>query len=397
MPRLRGDNSDLYSTEGDSLDQPLTYTNPAPPQPGPEGTPGPVVPPAPGPTPGPTNPTEWSRGQEDQWINFANQNYGGSANGTNINDIINNYNKTFNTNAKVVGNDKVDFGYGASDVIKDVGGKNQLWLGDYPDPNHVSPNSGGGPSGNQSPVAPGSPSSYTPWTTQGDGTLASFMGQSAPVHKSQNFDEIMGNLKQLFPNGAYNQDIVNRRTENARENLLRQRKSTDANDRAILANRGTLGSGPEITALTRADQNTADQYQNATSGIYADESHNADQRMISALQTAAGMDANEAAAYVNAYNAQTGRGLGVGNLGVAQGNLGVAQQRANNDFTLGSGNLALGNVNSANNYNLGLGQLGLGRDTALNNATDQRLGRVIELLKSGISLDEILAGGYLGN
>lgn len=381
MPRLRGDNSDLYSTEGDTLDQPLTYTNPAPPQQGPGGTTGPVAPPA----PAPTNPTQWSRPQEDQWINFANQNYGGQASG-NLNDIIANYNKTFNTNAQVVGSDKVDFGYGASDVIKNVNnGAGQLWLGDYPDPNHVSPNSGGGGGGGGGNAAP----AQTGGGGDNSNSLGSFMGQAAPVHRSQNFDEIMANLKQLFPNGAYNQDIVNRRTENARENLLRQRKSTDANDRAILANRGTLGSGPEVTALTRADQNMADQYQNATSGIYADEENAASQRMMQALQTAAGMDANEANAFVNAYQAQSGRGLGVGNLG-------VAQQRANNDFTLGSGNLALGNVNSANNYNLGLANFGLNRDTAQNNASDQRLGRIIQLLNSGISIDEILAGGYLG-
>lgn len=378
MPRLRGDNSDQYY-EDDNYDTP--YTAP---------TPDPTPAPTPGPAPQAStaaNPTEWSRGQEDQWINFANQNYGGQATG-NLNDIISNYNKTFNTNAKVVGSDKVDFGYGASDVIKNVNnGAGQLWLGDYPDPNHVSPNSGGGGGGNSAPSY-SAPSGGGGGQQSNSNGLDSFMGQAAPVHRTQNFDEIMANLKKLFPDGAYNQDIVNRRTENARENLLRQRKSTDANDRAILANRGTLGSGPEITALTRADQNMADQYQNATSGIYADEENAASQRMMQALQTAAGMDANEAAAFVNAYTAQTGRGLGVGNLG-------VAQQRADNDFTLGSGNLALGNVNSANNYNLGLANFGLNRDTAQNNATDQRLGRIIQLLNSGVSIDEILAGGYI--
>lgn len=373
MPRLRLDENyeDYdYNTPG------FQPTYPEAPQPGPGAAPPP--PPAGGPAP--VNPTAWSRPMEDQWINFANSQYGGSASGHDINDIVANYNKTYNTNAKAVGSDKVDFGFGPSDVIKDVGGKNQLWLGDYADPTGASPNSRGGSGGGSGSGGYAAP--------QSSGSSNSFMGASAPVNDHKNFDEIMANLKTLFPNGGYNQDIVNRRTENARENLLRQRKSTNANDRAALANRGEIGSGPEITALTRADQDMADRYANATSGIYADESANADQRMMQALQTAAGMDAGDASAFINAYKAQTDRGLG-------SGNLALGQQRADNDFTLGAGNLALGNMNGVNNYNLGLANVGLGRDSLLQKTSQDKINTVLELLKQGMSMDEILTRGYL--
>jgi hypothetical protein len=98
---------------------------------------------APAPATGGANPTQWSRPFEDQWINFVRTQYGGTAN-VPLQDIVARYNQTFGANARVVGADKVDFGFGPADVIKDVGGRNELWLGDYPDPNRVSPNSGGG-------------------------------------------------------------------------------------------------------------------------------------------------------------------------------------------------------------------------------------------------------------
>ena len=164
-------------------------------------------------------------------------------------------------------------------------------------------------------------------------------------------------LKSIFDSGGeFNQGIVNRRTENARENLGRQRKSTLNNDRAYLADRGLIGSGPEATAVDLLDQNISDKYANAVSGIYANESENADQRMIQALQQAVGLSESDAANIVNSFSASTAR-------------------------TLGLGNLALGNSKNANDYNLGLGQLGLNRDVALNNADNAQVDQLIQLLQ----------------
>ena len=185
---------------------------------------------------------------------------------------------------------------------------------------------------------------------------------------SSSLDSLKKTLQGLYDSGGgFNQDIVNRRTENARENLHRQRKSTLANDQAAMAERGLIGSGPEKTGMENLDSRIADQYANAVSGIYANESSAADQRMMDALRMSAGLSDSDASQLIQSYMAQTSRALGLGNL--------------DSQNTLGLGSLALGNMNGVNNYNLGLGELGLKRDVALNNADNSQLEQVLQLLQ----------------
>lgn len=202
----------------------------------------------------------------------------------------------------------------------------------------------------------------------GGGTTANNTPSTGGVDRMGS-NEIMEQLKKLFPDGAFNQDIVNRRTDNVAASLDRQRKSRLATNRAMLAERGLIGSGPEATSLGNMESDLYGQYANAVSGIHADESDAASQRMMQALQLAAGLSADDAANIVNNYRAETER-------------------------TLGLGNLALGNSRAANEYNLGLGQLGLGRERLgweMNSGNTDNLIKLIELYMSGANRS---AGGY---
>lgn len=190
------------------------------------------------------------------------------------------------------------------------------------------------------------------------GSVNAYMGgQQGGPGSNLGTSDLMSTLKGLFPGGLFNQDTVSRRTENAREDLARQSKSRNATNRAALASRGLIGDGPEQTAQNRAESDIADQYSNAVSGIYADESDNADQRMMQALQLAAGLSSEEAKLIVDQFRAQTERSGMEGSLALGNRNAGI-------DEMLGLGNLALGNTRASNDYNLGKGQLDLGWNNA---------------------------------
>jgi hypothetical protein len=199
------------------------------------------------------------------------------------------------------------------------------------------------------------------WLTGGaapsGGGNASFSSFQQPA----NWGNLLSTLEGLYPGGLFNQNIVNQRTESARQNLERTNRSRNQTNRAALAARGLIGSGPEITALNRAEEDFADQYGESVQDIYSDESANADARMIQALQISAGMNVAEARAFIDWFRAQS-------------------------DHTLGLGGLAIDNMNGQNVYNLGLGRLGLDRDRLLSDMEDADLGRLIEIMN-------ILLGG----
>jgi hypothetical protein len=141
-----------------------------------------------------------------------------------------------------------------------------------------------------------------------------------------------------------------------------------ANNKAALAERGLIGSGPEQTEAFNRESDIADRYAQEVSGIYANESENADGRMMQALSMATGMSLEEASQAIQMFNAQTGR------------------QDSNNRFTLGQGDLALGNFRAQSDYNLGLGNFGLDRDRLMYDMeqgdTDAMM-KILELLLSG--------------
>lgn len=238
-------------------------------------------------------------------------------------------------------------------------------------------NGSGGSRGTDAPHA-------TPYQGQSQGQQI-FQPTSTAPPKEPSLDELMAQLKDIYGNqGKFNTDAFNRRTEVASEGLNRQRKSRDATDRSILASRGLIGSGPEQTAQNRMEQDLSDQYSGALSNIYADESNNADQRMMQALQLASGIGTNQASNALDAWKSQNANtltaneqalqrelGLGQLDLGGKQldvqkmlglGNLDLGKQRLGLDTTLGYGNLANNSNEIANQYNLGVGNLGVNQD-----------------------------------
>jgi hypothetical protein len=237
----------------------------------------------------------------------------------------------------------------SADVITDIGGPTSgFWYGD-------SRNFPGG--GFQSgPEAPGGGG--------GAGT-----GGGAGGGGGFNGDALRTALQGLFPNGAFNQDVVNRRSENAASTLRRYSNSQRANNRARLADRGLIGSGPEATEAYNRESDIADQYAEAVSGIYADESQNADSRMIQALSLAAGLDQADADRLLGYF-------------------------KANNDFSLGQGGLALGNFKAQNDYNLGLGNFGLQRDQLEYDMSHGDIDQMIELLGLLMGGAQTSSGGH---
>lgn len=229
------------------------------------------------------------------------------------------------------------------DTVADYGGENRMgqWTisGGKPGQNGQYAGPPGAPPGLFGPVG-----GFAAGGAQGGSGKANMFG-----------DDLTNALKGMFPGGAFNQDIVNRRTENANEGLQRQRKSRLATNRAMMADRGLLGSGAESQAYGNMESDLGDQYTNAVSGIYADESENADQRMMQALQIAAGMSEEDA-------------------------NMAVQWFKANNDRDLGMGNLALGNMNGQNAYNLGLANYGLNRDKTMWDMDNGNMNQMIQLL-----------------
>lgn len=204
-------------------------------------------------------------------------------------------------------------------------------------------------------------------------------------------DDMMGQLKKLFPDGMFNQDLVTRRVSNASDSLQRQQKSQLANNQAYLADRGLIGSGPEAGAYTNMSDRLNQNFNQSVNDIYADESGKADNRMMQALQMATGLSVSQAQMVIDRFRANTEHDLGFGNLDArnreADMNYGLGMFNANNNFTLGQGNLALGNVNSQNQNNQFYDAL---QHSIESGNTDQ----LIELIKIMMGGADTSAGGH---
>lgn len=203
-------------------------------------------------------------------------------------------------------------------------------------------------------------------------------GSQVPIDTTKLNDALMG----LINNGGnFNQNIVNQRAEAARTQLGIEQRQQEQNDQAALAARGLTNSGPEITAENRLNQTVGNQYQAALENIIGNESQNADQRMLSALQMAGNLAGGNVQDLINQYATQANAGLNLGNL--------------INNNTLGLGSLALGNVNSANNYNLGVAQVGAQADQAQAQQYQSLINELIMLMQSQGNLTNVSAGGFV--
>lgn len=280
----------------------------------------------------------------------------------------------------------------------------------------------GGVSGNPatatpSPAAPGyQPLPYTPIVPspvpQNNEPQVPEGPQTGTTPFGQGIESTVGGL--LNTAGAVNQGVINSQIDQARGVLNQQRSAQLDQDRAELADRGLLGSGAEGNALGTLDKNLGASYGSALSGILGNEYQAANNRMMQALTTGAGMGEQDAQRLVDAYNAQTGRAGTLGELGLQgqaiglQGELGnkgldiqntlgnkqidttsqlgnrgldIQDELGNKGLTmsdlLGQGDLAL-------RKELGEGQLGLG-EQGLNEDYSKFLGNL------GLSRDSLAA------
>lgn len=217
----------------------------------------------------------------------------------------------------------------------------------------------------------------------------SYSASGSSSSRPADFAGLKEALAGLFPGGGFNQDVVNARLDSARGQLEKGRTSRLATNRAMLAERGLIGSGPEATGANSIDEDTYDSYAGAVTDIYANESENADKRMMEALSLATGMTLDEAQMAINQFRAETERSLGEGQLGLGWGRLG-------SDHTLGLGNLALGNLNAVNNYNLGMANYGLGRDRLGFDMDQGDMDNWLRIIDARLRGADISSGGYIG-
>jgi hypothetical protein len=222
------------------------------------------------------------------------------------------------------------------DLVGDVGGANRHnWNGTGVNAQGIPDQPAGGGGG-------GLPAAF--------GSVADYMGSKSGTG---GFGDLKGTLSSLLNSGGnFNQAAVNRRVSNAADTLNRNRQSQLRTNQAMLADRGLIGSGPEASAMTSLESLLGDTYNTAVNDIYANESQQADQRLMTALQIAAGLTTQEAQQAIDWFKAQADLSLG-------QGQLALGNRNADITNTLGLGNLALGNSQNANNYALGQGRLDL--------------------------------------
>jgi hypothetical protein len=225
--------------------------------------------------------------------------------------------------------------------------------------------------------------------SSGGGSSSGGSTSGSSSSSPQDIDSIMAQLQKLFPDGAYNEDIVNRRTESARENMERFRKSRMANTRAQLADRGLIGDGPEATGIMNIESDMADDYQRAASDIFANESENADQRMIQALTVAAGLSTDEAKLIIERFRAEN-------DANYQTGQLALGNKTADNNFTLGQGNLALGNSAFLAGNALDNARLGFDQDKWLWEQDNWSIEKLIEVLKAQGLFTQTANNGFQG-
>jgi hypothetical protein len=207
--------------------------------------------------------------------------------------------------------------------------------------------------------AKGAPS---PMAAQAGANASTNVNASSSSVPSMN--DVASQLAKLFPNGAFNQGLVNSRVSSANDAIERARKSRMATNKATLADRGILEQA--APTMNRMDEDLFDMQAGAVRDIHADESRAADSRMMQALTTAAGLTTDQAKLVIDRFRAENDNKLGMGRLNLdtelGRGELALGNRNSGITERLGLGNLALGNLNAVNDYNLGLGNLTLGGD-----------------------------------
>jgi hypothetical protein len=224
----------------------------------------------------------------------------------------------------------------------------------------------------------------------------SVSGPQAPQGGMQSLYDVIG--KMLNMSGDYNQGILDRRVESARESMNRARSSQSDTLRAQLAERGLLGSGAETTAISGLEEDLGDIFAGQARDIYADESARADDRLLRTMSIASGLSQQDADRLVDWFNAQTNRSVGEGQVAATNRRTDADAAAAARDADirerlglgdlglrrdLGFGELDLNRDEAMNAYNLGVGNLGLGYDRLAfdqSSNNDENLIRIIQTL-----------------
>lgn len=180
------------------------------------------------------------------------------------------------------------------------------------------------------------------------------------VMPQSNLRKPMESTIQGLLSGDLNKDIVNRRTDNARDLLNKQRKSSGDTLGALLADSGQNGGSAE-SGRVRLDEALGDDFASTLNEIFANEGAAADSRMMGALGIGRDLDLGDMENAVRAYEAQTGR----------QGVLG--------DYDLGSKKLGLDTE---------LGRADVGLRTRAADLGDKRLGLDTELGRGALDVDK---------
>mgnify|MGYP000887062562 FL=1 len=202
--------------------------------------------------------------------------------------------------------------------------------------------------------------------------------------------DIMSRLNDLMnKGGAFNKDLVNNQIESARENLEASRTGQMDQIAAELADRGLIGSGENINALTRMGTELGKTNATNVRDIYSNEMKNASDRYAQALSLATGMSIEDAKNAVAMAGIQSSANVAYSDQALRR-ELGLGQ--LNLDTMLGLGNLDVarfnaqtGRNNSEYNYDLGLG--------GLSNQSDSNQVDILRILSEIFKNSQ---GGYQG-
>lgn len=304
------------------------------------------------------------------------------------------------TNARVVGDDKIDFGDG-NGPIDVINSKGEIWFqngadrfgpqggspaptdsfksllgalggsngpsgGGIPTPPPSDPRGGGGMTPQEAAAAglgwvpANSPLYGTPGfvgpndkgatqVEENPGIQDATGGGGGSVGDQTGSDKSLKSLLDAMLQGNLNQDVIRRRTDSARDILQKDRASQSDTLNAALADRGQLGSGAAAEATGRLERGLGDEFGRTINDIFANEGQAADQRFMQALLTSADLDKatkDRVVAMINAKANEQNAGTNATKVG---NDFEIDKLRLALDQMLGQGNLDLGWANNKNN------------------------------------------------
>lgn len=223
----------------------------------------------------------------------------------------------------------------------------------------------------QGPLASTTPGNTNGQTGSGSSSTTPFMG-----------DDIRAKVMELLNSeGALNQRVMDSRTESLREDQERARQVGTQSLDATLAERGLTGDGADITGRVNLEEELGRTHGTQLRDLYSEEAQRADDRMMQALVTGAGMTISEAQQAIDRFNAETGRFNADTQRTGVEGNLANERARLALDELLGKGGLGLGQAQLAASYGLGQGRLDLDRTLGMGSLQQGQTQSLLDILR----------------